>query len=74
MKKALFLTAALAMALSGAAQYQLPNGGFEEWDGGETSEPAHWNSFASSDGSFASLASSPHHYRRNGGRPGSCLL
>lgn len=71
MKKALFLTAALAMALSGAAQYQLPNGGFEEWDGGETSEPAHWNSFASSDGSFASLASSPHHYRRNGGRPGS---
>lgn len=71
MKKALFLTAALAMALSGVAQYQLPNGGFEEWDGGETSEPAHWNSFASSDGAFASLASSPHHYRRNGGRPGS---
>jgi hypothetical protein len=73
MKKALFLTAALAMALSGAAQYQLPNGGFEEWDGGETSEPAHWNSFASSDGSFASLASSPHHYRRNGGRPGTTV-
>lgn len=53
------------------AQYQLPNPGFEQWNGGITSEPAHWNSFATSDGSFASLASSPHHYRRNGGRPGT---
>ena len=53
------------------AQYQLPNPGFEQWDGGTTSEPTHWNSFATSDGSFASLASSPHHYRRTGGRPRS---
>ena len=53
------------------AQFQLPNPGFEQWDGGNTSEPTHWNSFGTSDGSYASLASSTHHYRRNGGRPGS---
>lgn len=63
--------AAVATMVSAAAQYQLPNPGFEEWDGGTTSEPTHWNSFASADGTFASLASSPHHYRRNGGRPGT---
>ena len=63
--------AAVATMVSAAAQYQLPNPGFEEWDGGTTSEPTHWNSFASADGTFSSLASSPHHYRRNGGRPGT---
>lgn len=61
----------LATALAASAQYQLPNGGFEQWDGNNTSEPTYWNSFATSDGSYASLASSPHHYRRNGGRPGT---
>jgi hypothetical protein len=71
MKKAVLLMAALATMAAATAQYQLPNGGFEEWDGGNTSEPTHWNSFATSDGTFASLASSPHHYRRNGGRPGT---
>lgn len=63
--------AVVATLVSAAAQYQLPNGGFEEWDGGITSEPTHWNSFASSDGTFAGMASAPHHYRRNGGRPGT---
>lgn len=53
------------------AQHQLPNPGFEQWDGGITSEPTHWNSFATSDGDYATLASSPHHYRRIGGRPGT---
>lgn len=71
MKKAAFLMVAMAMMLSATAQYQLPNPGFEQWDGGTTSEPTHWNTFSSSDGSFASLASSNHHYRRNGGRPGT---
>ena len=53
-------------------QYQLANPGFENWDGtSQTAEPAHWNSFASSDGSYASMASSPHHYHRHGGRPGT---
>ena len=71
MKKAAFLMVAMAMMLSATAQYQLPNAGFEQWDGGTTSEPTHWNTFSSSDGNFASLASSNHHYRRNGGRPGT---
>ena len=72
MKKSIILVFALAAALCAEAQYQLPNGGFEQWDGNALdAEPSHWNSFATSDGSYASLASSPHHYRRNGGRPGS---
>lgn len=51
--------------------FQLPNAGFEEWDGtGLSDEPTHWNSFASSDGSWAALASSPHHYHRYGSHPG----
>ncbi|MCR4829585.1 MAG: T9SS type A sorting domain-containing protein [Bacteroidales bacterium] len=50
--------------------YQLPNPGFEDWSGNNTSEPEHWNSFASSDGTYASLANTPHHYRRSGHRPG----
>ena len=50
--------------------YQLPNPSFEQWDGGDESEPTHWNTFSTSDGSYASLASSNHHYRRSGHRPG----
>ena len=70
MKRIVLITLAMA-SLMAYAQYQLPNPGFEQWDGGITSEPTHWNSFATSDGGYASLASSPHHYRRNGGRPGT---
>ena len=62
----------IVAALACQAQYQLPNPGFEQWDGSSaTAEPTHWNSFASSDGSYASMASAPHHYHRQGGRPGS---
>ena len=62
----------MAAAAVVAAQYQLPNPGFEQWDGSSaTAEPVNWNSFATADGSYASMASSPHHYRRSGGRPGS---
>lgn len=50
--------------------YQLPNPGFEQWDGGDESEPTHWNTFSSSDGTYSSLASSNHHYRLSGSRPG----
>ena len=71
--RTLLILAALAVAAMprAAAQYQLPNPGFEDWEGGATSEPEHWNSFSSSDGSYASLASGNHHYRRSGGRPGT---
>lgn len=62
----------LLAALAGRAQYQLPNPGFEQWDNGNiNAEPSHWNSFATSDGSYSSIASSPHHYHRSGGRPGT---
>ena len=71
MKKLLSITLMMAAAAVAVAQYQLSNPGFEQWDGGNTTEPAHWSSFASSDGSFSALASTPQHYRRNGGRPGS---
>ena len=71
MKKNVLFLFLLVAAVAATAQYQLPNAGFEQWDGGNTSEPTHWNTFSSSDGSFASLASSNHHYRRNGGRPGT---
>ncbi len=61
---------AASMPVKGQNVYQLPNGGFEAWDGSSNeSEPTHWNSFASSDGTLASFASTPHHYRRNGSRP-----
>jgi hypothetical protein len=70
--KYLFLLPALFIASYATAQtpYQLPNAGFEQWDGGYDSEPTHWNTFESSDGSYASMASSNHHYRRSGHRPG----
>ena len=74
MKTLKLLTLSLAMiATTATAQttaYQLPNPGFEQWDGNSTSEPTHWNTFSSSDGTYASMASSNHHYRRSGSRPG----
>ncbi len=63
----LFFNATFIMA---QGSFQLPNAGFEQWDGGYDKEPTHWNTFESSDGSYASLASDNHHYRRSGHRPG----
>lgn len=73
MKKCfIFFALLLGLSLSSYAQYQLQNPGFEEWGSGNVSaEPLHWNSFATSDGAMAILASTPHHYHRNGGRPGT---
>lgn len=57
-------------ALQAQTIYQLPNAGFEQWDSDElTAEPTGWNSFATSDGPLAALASTPHHYHRHGSRP-----
>mgnify|MGYP002624045848 CR=1 FL=1 len=71
-KKLLVVFMLLASCFGASAQYQLSNPGFEQWDGTAlTAEPTHWNSFATSDGTYASLASTPHHYHRNGGRPGT---
>ena len=66
----LMLSITIAVAASAQTVYQLPNAGFEQWDGGNTSEPTHWNTFSSSDGTYANLASDNHHYRRSGSRPG----
>lgn len=53
------------------AQYQLTNPSFEDWEGtGLTDKPNGWSSFPQSDGTWASLASTPQHYHRYGGRPG----
>lgn len=73
MKKVILLFSVLTIAAGIAyAQYQLPNPGFEEWDNSNiNAEPTQWNSFATSDGTWASLASTPHHYHRSGGRPGT---
>lgn len=80
MKKKSLLTIILAfvtfttatVTTQAQAVYQLPNGGFEQWDNSSlNAEPEHWNSFATSDGSYASMASTPQHYHRFGGRPGT---
>lgn len=70
---AIFFAACIILSATMHAQspFQLPNPGFELWDGGNTSEPTYWNTFSSSDGTYASLASDNHHYRRSGGRPGT---
>lgn len=66
------LVALLTPWMAEAQSFQPLNAGFEQWDGSAIdAEPTHWNSFATSDGSYASMASSPHHYHRHGGRPGS---
>ena len=65
MKRTLFFASLIVAALACQAQYQLPNPGCEQWDGtSATAEPSHWNSFASSDGSYASMASAPPKARR----------
>ncbi len=51
--------------------YHLPNPSFEYWEGDYTSEPRHWNTFSTSDGTFSGLASANHHFCRDGGCPGS---
>lgn len=73
MKRLISLLAAFAASISlslAQSAFQLPNSNFEQWDGGYDKEPTHWNTFESSDGSYASLASGNHHYRRSGHRPG----
>lgn len=68
----LILLALLTTLPSSGQDFQLPNGGFEQWSGTSLdAEPSHWSTFSSADGSYASLASANHHYRRSGGRPGT---
>lgn len=66
MKNTFLCLICMALCYAVSAQgYQPLNGDFEQWDGSSvTAEPSHWNSFATSDGSYAGLASTPHHYHR----------
>lgn len=51
MKKLSIILLAFALIfpfISNAQVYQLPNGGFENWDGGSANEPTSWNGFPSS--------------------------
>ena len=54
---AIGLSLLATVSLSAQNNYQLPNNGFESWDGSANdAEPTHWNSFATCDGN--GLASS----------------
>lgn len=58
-----------------AQVYQLPNGGFETWDGtSSSSEPTNWNSFGTSECTLfigCSSAQQTHHENSSDVRPGS---
>ena len=43
----LIILTSLAATAAAQAPFQLPNPGFEQWDGGYDSEPTHWNTFES---------------------------
>ncbi len=70
------LTLAAGFSFPSFAQFQIPNGDFEQWDGtGDEFEPISWSSFGTADCSLGSLvcgfATGVHHNRIAGGRPGS---
>lgn len=57
-----------------AQVYQLPNGGFEEWDGTGSAEPTGWNSFATAECTLTfgcGTAQQTHHENSSDARPGS---
>ncbi|MCF0207683.1 MAG: T9SS type A sorting domain-containing protein [Bacteroidales bacterium] len=54
--------------------YQLPNPGFENWDGGEADEPTNWNSYPSANCTIligCGIAKQKRHDRSTDVRPGS---
>lgn len=79
MIRLLLLVFAIFLTIFSAAQvYQLPNGGFENWDGGSNNEPKNWNAFPSAicDLSFpasagCSSAKAKRHDKSTDVRPGS---
>jgi hypothetical protein len=71
----LFLTGILLFTVLQAQVYQLPNSGFETWDGtGSDDEPTQWNGFPSADCSLiigCSSATQTRHQKSTDTRPGS---
>jgi hypothetical protein len=63
------------ISILSAQTYQLPNADFETWDSlAVQSEPSNWNSFQTAQCMLpigCAMAMKPHHYRVDGGRPGS---
>ena len=58
MKRLFTWLCAAAFTLTGFAQLQIQNPGFEDWDDEGTSsvEPSHWNSFMSGTGAMKGFA------------------
>ncbi|MEG2070822.1 MAG: hypothetical protein RR034_05560, partial [Bacteroidales bacterium] len=72
MKKILLLMLLFCQIMAFGQTYQLPNGGFENWD--SNSEPSNWNGFPSAYCSLAigcNSALATRHEKVSGGRPGS---
>ncbi len=76
MKKVLLFWIAVFVTLCANAQYQLPNGGFENWPGESTSVPSGWNTFSTATGSLAGMVSSAVQHERASGHSGqySCCI
>lgn len=72
MKKLLLIIFAGLMAVTVNAQYEVRNGGFEEWEAvtnGE--EPLNWSSFLTASGSMSSMVAKEQLFKATEVRPGS---
>lgn len=72
MKKLLLIIFAGLMAVTANAQYEVRNGGFEEWEAvtkGE--EPLNWSSFLTASGSMSSMVAKEQLFKATEVRPGS---
>lgn len=76
MKKVLLFWVAVLVTVCVNAQYQLPNGDFENWPGESTSVPDGWHTFNTATGSLASMVSSAVQHERAAGHSGqfSCCI
>lgn len=76
MKKVLLFWIAVFVTVCANAQYQLPNGDFENWPGNNTSVPDGWHTFNTATGSLASMVSSAVQHERASGHSGqySCCI
>jgi len=75
MKKVLLLLIVVFISVSSFAQFQLPNGGFENWSDAN-SVPSGWHTFNTATGSLASMVSGAVQHERAAGHSGqySCCI
>lgn len=76
MKKVLLFWIAVFVTVCANAQYQLPNGDFENWPGENTSVPDGWHTFNTATGTLAGMVTSAIQHERAAGHSGqySCCL